>query len=224
MTDGAVVLITGAGGDIGRATAVVLADAGWRIALTDLPSASDALGRSADESAAHGADVWSETADVTDAAAMISLVRGCCDAFGTPAGLFANAGVQGPFERIDRYPIEDVRQLLDVNVVGVFTVLSAVSTAMIAAGTGGAAVISASMAGVTGAPNMSAYSATKAAVIGLTRARPRISPLWASASMQCHRPSSGRVGCGIGKSPPKRRRAARTTPPIRRSLSSRCWR
>ena len=169
MTDGAVVLITGAGGDIGRATAVVLADAGWRIALTDLPSASDALGRSADESAAHGADVWSETADVTDAAAMISLVRGCCDAFGTPAGLFANAGVQGPFERIDRYPIEDVRQLLDVNVVGVFTVLSAVSTAMIAAGTGGAAVISASMAGVTGAPNMSAYSATKAAVIGLTK-------------------------------------------------------
>ena len=134
MKDGAVVLITGAAGDIGRATAVVLADAGWRVALTDLPSASDALGRSADECAGHGADVWSETADVTDADAVVSLVRGCGDAFGTPAGLFANAGIQGRFERVDRYPIEDVRQLLDVNVVGVFTVLSAVSTAMIAAG------------------------------------------------------------------------------------------
>ena len=73
----------------------------------------------------------------------------------TNAGAFA----QGRFERVDRYPIEEVRQLLDVNVVGVFTVLSAVSTAMIAAGSGGAVVISASMAGVTGAPNMSAYSA-----------------------------------------------------------------
>ena len=169
MKDGAVALITGAAGDIGRATAVVLADAGWRVALTDLPSASEALGRSADECVEHGADVWSETADVTDADAMVSLVRSCGDAFGTPAGLFANAGVQGRFERVDRYPIDDVRQLFDVNVVGVFTVLSAVSTAMIAAGDGGAVVISASMAGVTGAPNMSAYSATKAAVIGLTK-------------------------------------------------------
>jgi NAD(P)-dependent dehydrogenase (short-subunit alcohol dehydrogenase family) len=169
MKEGAVVLITGAAGDIGRATSVVLADAGWRVALTDLPSASEALGRSAEECVEHGADVWSETADVTDADAMVSLVRSCGDAFGTPAGLFANAGVQGRFDRVDRYPIEDVRVLLDVNIVGVFTVLSAVSRAMIAAGSRGAVVISASMAGVTGAPNMSAYSAAKAAVIALAK-------------------------------------------------------
>jgi NAD(P)-dependent dehydrogenase (short-subunit alcohol dehydrogenase family) len=169
MNGGRVALITGAAGDIGRATAVVLADAGWRVALTDLPSAADALGRSAHECAEHGADVWSETADVTDADAIDSLVRHCGDAFGTPAGLFANAGIQGRFDRVDRYPIEEVRQLFDVNVVGVFTILSAVSRAMIAADSGGAVVITASMAGVTGAPNMSAYSATKAAVIGLTK-------------------------------------------------------
>jgi NAD(P)-dependent dehydrogenase (short-subunit alcohol dehydrogenase family) len=169
MSDAAVALITGAAGDIGRATAVVLADAGWRVALTDLPSASEALGRSADECAEHGADVWSETADVTDADAMDRLVRSCGDAFGTPAGVFANAGIQGRFDRVDRYPIDEVRQLLDVNVVGVFTTLSAVSRAMIASGGGGAVVVTASMAGVTGAPNMSAYSATKAAVIGLVK-------------------------------------------------------
>ena len=131
-------------------------------------------------------------------------------------GLFANAGVQGRFERIDRYPIEDVRQLLDVNVVGVFTVLSAVSTAMIATGSVGAAVISASMAGVTGAPNMSAYSATKAAVIGLTKRRQRMPPPGAVLGRPMKMIGLSRreqVGCrGSSKSPPKRRRAARTTP------------
>ena len=134
MTDGAVALITGAGGDIGRATAVVLADARLADRARPIcPSAADALDAAPTSAPRRGADVWSETADVTDADAVVSLVRSCGDAFGTPAGLFANAGVQGRFERVDRYPIEDVRQLLDVNVVGVFTVLSAVSTAMIAA-------------------------------------------------------------------------------------------
>jgi NAD(P)-dependent dehydrogenase (short-subunit alcohol dehydrogenase family) len=52
-------------------------------------------------------------------------------------------------------------------------VLSAVSAAMVAAGQAGAIVSSASMAGVTGAPNMSAYSASKAAVIGLTKSAAR---------------------------------------------------
>jgi NAD(P)-dependent dehydrogenase (short-subunit alcohol dehydrogenase family) len=56
-----------------------------------------------------------------------------------------------------------------VNVLGTFTVLSAVSAAMVAARVAGAIVSSASMAGVTGAPNMSAYSASKAAIIGLTK-------------------------------------------------------
>ena len=53
--------------------------------------------------------------------------------------------------------------------LGAFVVLSAVSAAMVEAGVPGSIVSSASMAGVTGAPNMSAYSASKAAVIGLTK-------------------------------------------------------
>ena len=45
MSEGAVALITGAAGDIGRATAFVLADRGWRLALTDHPRAADELAR-----------------------------------------------------------------------------------------------------------------------------------------------------------------------------------
>jgi NAD(P)-dependent dehydrogenase (short-subunit alcohol dehydrogenase family) len=169
MSDRAIALVTGASGDIGRATSLVLADAGWRLALTDHPSAADELAKTAELCAEQHADVWTEAADVTDPAAVAALVRGCGDSFGTPAGLVANAGVQGRFERIDRYPIDEMRRILDVNVTGIFTVLSAVAATMVAAGKGGAAVLTASMAGVTGAPNMSAYSASKAAVIGLAK-------------------------------------------------------
>src|SRR5206468_12137818 len=84
---------------------------------------------------------------------------------GPLGGLVNNAGYQGVFTSVDRYPLEDARRVLEVNVLGVMTVLAAAARAM----TGGAIVNIASMAGVSGAPNMPAYSASKAAVIGLTK-------------------------------------------------------
>jgi NAD(P)-dependent dehydrogenase (short-subunit alcohol dehydrogenase family) len=72
--------------------------------------------------------------------------------------------------RVDRYPLDDARRVVEVNVLGVMSVLAAVARSMIAAGAGGAVVNVASMAGVSGAPNMPAYAASKAAVIGLTKA------------------------------------------------------
>jgi NAD(P)-dependent dehydrogenase (short-subunit alcohol dehydrogenase family) len=77
-----------------------------------------------------------------------------------------NAGYQGVFTSVESYPLEDARRVLEVNVLGVMTVLAVAARAM----TGGSVVNIASMAGVSGAPNMPAYSASKAAVIGLTKA------------------------------------------------------
>src|SRR5205823_3621984 len=85
-------------------------------------------------------------------------------------GLVNNAGYQGVFTSIESYPLADARRVVEVNLLGAMTVLAVAGRAMIAAESGGAVVNIASMAGVSGAPNMPAYSASKAAVIGLTKA------------------------------------------------------
>jgi NAD(P)-dependent dehydrogenase (short-subunit alcohol dehydrogenase family) len=164
-----IVLVTGAAGDIGRATALALAAVGWRLALTDHPAAADGLAATRGLVEAAGRTAWSSTCDVTDESAVAAMVASCVVSFGVPTGLFNNAGYQGDFVALPNYDIADLRKVLEVNVVGVFQVLQRVAAAMIAGGVTGAIVNAASMAGVGGAPNMPAYSASKAAVIGLTK-------------------------------------------------------
>jgi len=72
--------------------------------------------------------------------------------------------------KLGKRDLRDARRVLEVNVLGAMIVLAAAARAMIDGGAGGAIVNIASMAGVSGAPNMPAYSASKAAVIGLTKA------------------------------------------------------
>ena len=151
------VLVTGAAGDIGTAIAEVLARRGYRLALADHPDAAEPL-----DELCRRLDARSVTFDVTDEAAVAVAVEG----LGPLGGLVNNAGYQGVFTTVDRYPLEDARRVVEVNLLGVMTVLAAAARVM----TGGAVVNIASMAGVTGAPNMPAYSASKAAVIGLTKA------------------------------------------------------
>ena len=169
MGDRPAVLVTGAAGDIGRATAVALARRGWAVGLADLPAATPELGVTADACRAAGAPVWTGTFDVTDPARVHDGVEECRTRLGPITGLFANAGVQGPFERIDRYPMAEARTVLEVNVLGVVVTVGAVAAAMIGHGSGGAIVCTASMAGVSGAPNMAAYSASKGAVVALAK-------------------------------------------------------
>ncbi len=162
-------IVTGAAGDIGRATATELSKRGWALALVDHPAATVDLAETSRACKARGAAVFTATFDVTVPADVTAAVTECIVALGPPTGLFNNAGVQGPFERVDRYPLDQARHVIEVNVVGALNVLSIVGAAMVDAGQGGAVVCSASMAGVTGAPNMSAYSASKAAVIAMAK-------------------------------------------------------
>ena len=160
------VLVTGAAGDIGTAIAEVLARRGYRLALADHPSSGVRLDETVDRCRRLGAEAEGATFDVTDEAAATAAVQ----ALGPLGGLVNNAGYQGVFTSVDRYPLEDARRVVEVNVLGAMTVLAAVSRAMVDGGAGGSVVNIASMAGVSGAPNMPAYSASKAAVIGLTKA------------------------------------------------------
>jgi NAD(P)-dependent dehydrogenase (short-subunit alcohol dehydrogenase family) len=151
------VLVTGAAGDIGSAIAEVLARRGHRLVLADHPDAAARLDELCLRIGAEGV-----TFDVTDETAVEASIR----TLGPLDGLVNNAGYQGVFEPVDRYPLDDARRVLEVNVLGVMTVIGVAARTM----TGGAVVNIASMAGVSGAPNMPAYSASKAAVIGLTKA------------------------------------------------------
>jgi len=150
------VLVTGAAGDIGTAIAEVLAERGHRLALADHPDVAERL-----EELCRRLGAECVTFDVTDEAAVTAAV----ERLGPLGGVVNNAGYQGVFTSVDSYPLDDARRVLEVNVLGVMTVLAAAARAM----TGGAVVNIASMAGVSGAPNMPAYSASKAAVIGLTK-------------------------------------------------------
>jgi NAD(P)-dependent dehydrogenase (short-subunit alcohol dehydrogenase family) len=135
----------------------VLVERGHRLALADHPDASERLDELCRQLGAESVPF-----DVTDEAAVAAAVDGLAPL----GGLVNNAGYQGVFTSVDRYPLDDARRVIEVNVLGVMTVLAAAARVM----TGGAIVNVASMAGVSGAPNMPAYSASKAAVIGLTKA------------------------------------------------------
>jgi 2-dehydro-3-deoxy-L-rhamnonate dehydrogenase (NAD+) len=155
------VLVTGAAGDIGTAIAEVLAQRGHRLALADHPDVAEPL-----DALCRRLDAQRVTFDVTDQSAVMAELQR------VPAlgGLVNSAGYQGVFTSVESYPLDDARRVVEVNLLGTMTVLAIAGRAMIAAGSGGAVVNIASMAGVSGAPNMPAYSASKAAVIGLTKA------------------------------------------------------
>lgn len=168
---GRVALVTGAGGDIGRAVARRLAAGGATVVLADVPGAVEGLSQTERLCAQVGAPdlVHVRRFDVTDVAAVEGALASIAGTLGAPDLLVNNAGYQGAFRTLIDYPLTDVRKVLEVNVVGVFAVMQACARHLVAEGRPGAIVNIASMAGVSGAPNMVAYSASKGAVIALTK-------------------------------------------------------
>jgi NAD(P)-dependent dehydrogenase (short-subunit alcohol dehydrogenase family) len=171
LLSGRTVLITGAAGDIGRAVAVRAGREGAAVVLADRPATESQLHETESSCRAvqPDVDVLAINFDVTDQPAVARSVAALRESGRTPDALFNNAGVQGAIANTATYPLDDVRRVMDVNVTGAFGVLQAWASMLIAEGRPGAAVNSASMAGVAGAPNMPAYSASKAAILGLTK-------------------------------------------------------
>ena len=167
---GSTALVTGAAGDIGRTVAVRLAGSGAAVILTDLDRAAEGLERTRAECVSAGDErVVVVPADVTDAASVAACFETASGRLGTPDLVFNNAGVQGELLPLQDYPVDDFAFVMDVNVNGIFHVLLEAARRMREAGLAGAIVNSASMAGVEGAANMPAYSASKGAVMSLTR-------------------------------------------------------
>jgi NAD(P)-dependent dehydrogenase (short-subunit alcohol dehydrogenase family) len=167
-----VALVTGAAGDFGRAAAVRLAASGARLVLCDLDAAAAGLDETREQCArvSSGQAVLVATADVTDPEAVAGCFAAAIGRFDVPDLVFNNAGIQGAMVALADYPVDDFPMVMKVNVEGVFHVLREAARRLRAAGRGGSIVNSASMAGVEGAANMVAYSASKGAVMSMTRA------------------------------------------------------
>lgn len=160
---GRVAVVTGGVSGIGFAVARRLVDEGARLAVWDVNAAA-----LADASARLGTQVHTVALDLADADAVQAAADGTAQALGKIDILVASAGITGPNGPVWEYPVDAWKRVMDVNVNGVFYCNRAVVPHMMAGGYGRIVNI-ASVAGKEGNPNASAYSTSKAAVIGLTK-------------------------------------------------------
>lgn len=158
-------IVTGAAQGIGFAIAKRLVASGASLSLWDRDEVSLAA---AVRALAAGDRVAATVINVTDDAGVRRGVRSCLDAFGKVDILVANAGIAGPNQPTWEYPVEAWREVLEINLVGVFLCCRAVLPHMLERRYGRIVNV-ASIAGKEGNPNASAYSAAKAGVIALTK-------------------------------------------------------
>jgi NAD(P)-dependent dehydrogenase (short-subunit alcohol dehydrogenase family) len=160
------VLITGGASGIGRAAAYAFGREGARVVVADL---SEEGGRETVEKLrAGGVDAHFVRADVTRSEDVAALVAKTVSLLGRLDCAFNNAGIEGAVVSLAEYPEDTFRKVLDVNVLGVFRCMRAELPHMLAQGRG-AIVNTASVAGLIGAAGLSAYIASKHAVLGLTK-------------------------------------------------------
>ncbi|MDF3300859.1 SDR family oxidoreductase [Streptomyces tropicalis] len=163
---GQLVLVTGAGSGIGRATACAFAEAGARVVAVDRDA--EAAARTAELARLAGAqNAWAETVDVSDAAAMEKLARRTAAEYGTVDVLVNNAGIGLSGSFLDTSP-EDWRKVLDVNLWGVIHGCRLFGRQMAERGQGGHIVNTASAAAFQPSRALPAYSTSKAAVLMLS--------------------------------------------------------
>jgi NAD(P)-dependent dehydrogenase (short-subunit alcohol dehydrogenase family) len=162
------VVITGAGGAFGRAACVFFALYGANVCMLDanesfLKETATCVERVCDQS-----KMLSFACDVRNEEEIKKVVDQIETTFKTIHYLFNNAGYQGQFEKTQYYSHEDFKKVFEINVYGAFNVMQACSQSMIKNKIKGSIVNVASEA-TSGAPNMIAYSASKGAVLSMTR-------------------------------------------------------
>lgn len=157
------IIITGAAGDIGSLTAQYLQKKGFQVVLLDqnvskLAALSESLGNCS-----------YHQVDVTDANTLADLIQSYADSL---YGLVLAAGIEGPVGNIIETDDHDFKEVIDVNVSGVWFGLKYGVQALKPKGKG-VIVALASTSGLLGVPGLAAYSASKHAVLGLVKSAAR---------------------------------------------------
>ena len=156
-------VITGGASGIGQGVAARLAGEGARVAIWDMNQAAIDATCAAIQGEVDGVQV-----DITDASAVAAARAETVSRLGGIDILVASAGITGPNTKVWEYPVDAWRQVIDVNLNGLFYCNREIVPVMLSGGYGRIVNV-ASIAGKEGNPNASAYSASKAGVIGLTK-------------------------------------------------------
>ena len=173
--DGKVVVITGAGGGIGRAEALLFAREGAKVVVNDLGSARDGRGASSsladgvvEEIRALGGEAVANHDTVTTAAGAKAIVAAAVAAFGRIDTWINNAGILRD-KTLLKLDEADWDAVIEVHLKGTFLGTQAAARQMIQQGEGGRIVNTTSVSGMMGNFGQSNYAAAKAGIYGLTR-------------------------------------------------------
>jgi len=165
---GKTAVVIGATAGIGRATAQAFAEAGARVVFAGLGAEEGQEIEAELRRRCHGDVIFIE-ADVRREAEVDAVVARAVERFGRIDAAVNNAGIEGRFGPVQDATADDFDQIIGVNLRGVWHGLKAQIPRMLSQG-GGAIVNTSSSAGVTAIANVALYTASKHAVIGLTKA------------------------------------------------------
>ncbi len=161
-----VAIITGAGRGIGRAIALAYAHEGARLTLA--ARSLDELAETERQVRDLGADTLVIATDISDASQVESMVKGTLERYGAVDILVNNAGVLGPIGPLHECEISDWVQPIHVNLIGTYLCCRAVLPTMLSQDRGSIVSLSGGGVGTFGTAHMSAYQASKSALVTLT--------------------------------------------------------
>jgi len=164
MLKGKVALVTGAGGEIGRASALLFAREGARLIVSDL--SLDSAAETARLIQAAGGVAHAVRTDIADRESVAELIRFAIEACGRLDCAFNNAGIN--LQADSDWDLEAFSKTIDINVQGTMYCMTAEGGWMMKAG-GGCIVNNASTFGLVGSSRQPGYAASKHAIVGMTR-------------------------------------------------------